>query len=110
MQLIRRGLKHRAIRSTGIDKISDSKHLFLRIYVNLWVSSCVEFNAESSRSHTILQLFVQTEESDVNGATVLKRSMLSLVDLAGDLSSLKHTLFAFEFFMLLQGLRSGDRH
>lgn len=58
MSLLRRGLRNRAIRST-------------------------EFNQESSRSHTILQLFVQVEEEDEGGLMVLKRSTFSLVDLAG---------------------------
>ena len=58
MLLIKRGLRNRAIR-------------------------CTEFNAESSRSHTILQLFIQVEEQDNKGATVIKKSVLSLVDLAG---------------------------
>ncbi len=48
---------------------------FIRVFL--------EFNAESSRSHTILQLFIQIEDSDEHGVTVLKRSVLSLVDLAG---------------------------
>jgi kinesin family protein 5 len=59
--LLRRGLKNRAIRST-------------------------EFNQESSRGHTILQLNIEVEEEDDSsgeGLRVLKRSTLSLVDLAG---------------------------
>ena len=56
--LIRRGLQNRMIRST-------------------------EMNAESSRSHTILQLFIQVEDHDDNGITMLKKSVLSMVDLAG---------------------------
>jgi kinesin family protein 11 len=42
-----------------------------------------EFNQESSRSHTILQLSIQVEQADVDGLMVIKRSTLSLVDLAG---------------------------
>jgi Kinesin motor domain len=56
--LLGKGLRNRAIRAT-------------------------DFNQESSRSHTILQLFVQVEEEDANGLMVLKRSTFSLVDLAG---------------------------
>ena len=56
--LLRKGLRNRAVRST-------------------------EFNSDSSRSHTILQLFVTIEEEDSGGLIVLKRSTLSLVDLAG---------------------------
>ena len=82
MLLVRRGLQNRAIRST-------------------------EYNAESSRSHTILQLFFQIEDRNSDGShnhrneskskqkfdaffvtfesgvTVIKKSVLSLVDLAG---------------------------
>jgi len=42
-----------------------------------------ELNSESSRSHTILQLFVSVEEPDDSGVVLLKRATLSLVDLAG---------------------------
>jgi kinesin family protein 18/19 len=58
MSLLRKGLRNRATRAT-------------------------EFNQESSRSHTIVQLYVQIEETDEQGLTVLKRSTFSLVDLAG---------------------------
>jgi len=58
MALLRKGIRNRATRAT-------------------------DFNQESSRSHTILQLFIQVEEVDANGILVLKRSTLSLVDLAG---------------------------
>eukprot|EP01038_Epipyxis_sp_PR26KG_P006473 gene6473-8903_t len=57
-QLLRKGLRNRAVRAT-------------------------DFNSESSRSHTILQLFVSVEDEDENGLSVLKRSTFSLVDLAG---------------------------
>ena len=56
--LLRKGLRNRAIRATDL-------------------------NAESSRSHTILQLFVTVEEADDQGLLVLRRSTFSLVDLAG---------------------------
>ena len=56
--LLRKGLRNRVIRAT-------------------------DFNAESSRSHTILQLFVSVEEPDEQGLLVLRRSTFSLVDLAG---------------------------
>lgn len=56
--LLRKGLRNRVIRAT-------------------------DFNAESSRSHTILQLFVTVEQPDEQGLLVLKRSTFSLVDLAG---------------------------
>ncbi len=56
--LIQKGMRNRAVRAT-------------------------DFNAESSRSHTILQLFVETEAPDEQGLIVLKRSVFSLVDLAG---------------------------
>ena len=53
------GLRNRAIRATDI-------------------------NQESSRSHTIVQLFTQIEEPDIlTGLTALKKSTFSLVDLAG---------------------------
>lgn len=53
------GLRNRAVRST-------------------------DFNSESSRSHTILQMFFQVEEvKEVDGGAVMTRSTLSLVDLAG---------------------------
>lgn len=58
VNLLRRALKNRATRAT-------------------------DFNTESSRSHTILQLFVSVEEEDKDGFVVLKRSTFSLVDLAG---------------------------
>ncbi|KAJ1442714.1 kinesin motor domain-containing protein, partial [Ochromonadaceae sp. CCMP2298] len=64
MQLLRQGMRNRAIRAT-------------------------DFNAESSRSHTILQLFVTVEEPDGAGVgvigegVVVRRSTFSLVDLAG---------------------------
>jgi hypothetical protein len=58
MALLRKGLKNRAIRAT-------------------------DANQESSRSHTIVQLFTQIEEADEQGLTVLKKSTFSLVDLAG---------------------------
>ena len=58
MSLLHKGLQNRAIRAT-------------------------EFNTESSRSHTILQLFVQVEYEDSNGLTLLRRATLNLVDLAG---------------------------
>lgn len=58
MALLRRGQRNRAIRAT-------------------------DFNQESSRSHTILQLYVQVEEEDDFGLMVLKRATFSLVDLAG---------------------------
>jgi hypothetical protein len=58
LMLLRRGLKNRAIRST-------------------------EFNQESSRGHTILQLNIEVEEEDADGLRVLRRSTLNLVDLAG---------------------------
>jgi len=56
--LLQKGLRNRAIRAT-------------------------DFNAVSSRSHTILQLFVETEVPDEQGLVVLRRSTFSLVDLAG---------------------------
>lgn len=58
LQLLKQGMRNRAIRAT-------------------------EFNNESSRSHTILQLFVTVEDADEQGLMVLKRSTFSLVDLAG---------------------------
>jgi hypothetical protein len=56
--LLKQGMRNRAIRAT-------------------------DFNSESSRSHTILQLFVTVEDCDDQGLMVLKRSTFSLVDLAG---------------------------
>ena len=56
--LLQKGLRNRAVRAT-------------------------DFNAVSSRSHTILQLFVETEMPDDQGLMVLRRSTFSLVDLAG---------------------------
>lgn len=58
LMLLRNGLKNRATRAT-------------------------DFNQESSRSHTILQLFIQVEEPDEDGLMLFKRSTFSLVDLAG---------------------------
>lgn len=58
IQLLKQGMRNRAIRAT-------------------------DFNSESSRSHTILQLFVTVEEEDDQGLMLLKRSTFSLVDLAG---------------------------
>lgn len=58
VQLLKQGMRNRAIRAT-------------------------DFNSESSRSHTILQLFVTVEEEDEQGLMLLKRSTFSLVDLAG---------------------------
>eukprot|EP01032_Pedospumella_encystans_P022364 gene22364-25340_t len=58
IQLLKQGMRNRAIRAT-------------------------DFNSESSRSHTILQLFVTVEEEDEQGLMLLKRSTFSLVDLAG---------------------------
>ena len=58
MQLLKQGMRNRAIRAT-------------------------DFNNESSRSHTILQLFVTVEDVDEQGLMVLRRSTFSLVDLAG---------------------------
>ena len=58
LNLLKKGVKNRATRAT-------------------------DFNAESSRSHTILQLFVNVEQPDSQGLMVLRRSTLSLVDLAG---------------------------
>ncbi len=52
------GLRNRAIRST-------------------------DYNAESSRSHTILQLQVKIESENEEGHAVVRQSVLSLVDLAG---------------------------
>jgi hypothetical protein len=48
MSLLRKGLRNRAVRAT-------------------------DFNSESSRSHTILQLLVSVEEEDENGVLVVKR-------------------------------------
>jgi hypothetical protein len=42
-----------------------------------------DLNASSSRSHAVLQLNFEIENSNKNGQTVLCRSKLSLVDLAG---------------------------
>lgn len=56
--LMAKGLRNRAIRST-------------------------ELNNESSRSHTILQLFLQLQGVDSSGLATLKRSVFSFVDLAG---------------------------
>jgi Kinesin motor domain len=53
-RLIRQGLQNRAIRST-------------------------DMNSESSRSHTILQLFLQVEDGDENGVTVLKRFVVIII-------------------------------
>jgi len=58
MQLLKQGMRNRAIRAT-------------------------DFNSESSRSHTILQFFVSVEDVDEQGLMLLKRSTFSLVDLAG---------------------------
>ena len=58
LALMAKGLRNRAIRST-------------------------ELNNESSRSHTILQLYVQLQDVDDGGLATLKRSVFSFVDLAG---------------------------
>ncbi len=42
-----------------------------------------EYNDESSRSHAILQLRIELEAVDENGATVIRKSKLNLIDLAG---------------------------
>jgi hypothetical protein len=75
MALLRKGLRNRATRAT-------------------------DANQESSRSHTIVQLFTQVEEADEHGLVVLKKSTFSLVDLAGyvphnpdDITSLRCSRF-----------------
>lgn len=57
-KLIKKSMKNKAIRST-------------------------DFNNVSSRSHTVLQLLVFTEETNQDSIKLVKRSTLSLIDLAG---------------------------
>mmetsp|Transcript_1849 Transcript_1849/g.2931 ORF Transcript_1849/g.2931 Transcript_1849/m.2931 type:complete len:1114 (+) Transcript_1849:115-3456(+) len=56
--LLAKGVRNRAVRSTDL-------------------------NAESSRSHTLLQMFVQVHGVDTEGMATLKRATFSFVDLAG---------------------------
>ena len=58
LRLLRKGTRHRAVRGT-------------------------EDNAESSRSHSVMQLEVQIQKTDDCGQTSYHRATLSLVDLAG---------------------------
>lgn len=65
-----------------IDSQADAFRLIKKAIRNKAVRS-TELNAVSSRSHTVLQLFVMTEESDADGLKIVRRSTLSLIDLAG---------------------------
>ena len=56
--LIKKSLKNRALRTT-------------------------EYNIDSSRSHTIVQLYIQIEQADIHGIIYIRKSTLSFVDLAG---------------------------
>ena len=56
--LIKKSLKNRALRTT-------------------------EYNIDSSRSHTIVQLYIQIEQADTHGIIYIRKSTLSFVDLAG---------------------------
>jgi hypothetical protein len=57
-KLIKKSMKNKAIRST-------------------------DYNNVSSRSHTVFQLLIFTEETNPDGIKLVKRSTLSLIDLAG---------------------------
>jgi hypothetical protein len=57
-KLIKKSMKNKAIRST-------------------------DYNNVSSRSHTVFQLLIFTEETNSDGIKLVKRSTLSLIDLAG---------------------------
>ena len=56
--LIKKSLKNRALRTT-------------------------DYNIDSSRSHTIVQLYIQIEQADIHGIIYIRKSTLSFVDLAG---------------------------
>lgn len=65
-----------------IDSKADAFRLIKKAIRNQVVRS-TDLNSVSSRSHTVLQLFVMTEDSDADGLKIVRRSTLSLIDLAG---------------------------
>lgn len=65
-----------------VDKHSDVLQLLRKANANRALRSS-DLNSESSRSHSILQLFVRVEATSSKGALVIRESIFTLVDLAG---------------------------
>lgn len=76
------GIHVRGLSVYRIDTKEDAYRLIKKAIRNKATRS-TDFNNVSSRSHTVLQLFVSTEEDDADGMKLMRRSTLNLVDLAG---------------------------
>ena len=76
------GIHVRGLSVYRIDTKEDAYRLIKKAIKNKATRS-TDFNNVSSRSHTVLQLFINTEEDTTDGVKLMRRSTMSLVDLAG---------------------------